>query len=103
MTPIWMIDTVVQPLPGCTWDQKDRATSVFIECYVPVNDLQQALSATRKALLNSQFKLVDVDRCMRYHEEHWNHPSDGHQQVREFVRRAREGNEAVVGPIRWTE
>jgi hypothetical protein len=101
MTQIWMIDTVVQALPQCTWAYKDQATSIFIECYVPAGELEAALIGTREALRQCQFEVVDIDRCMRYHEEHWDEPSEAHRNVREFVRRAREGNEVVVGQIRW--
>jgi hypothetical protein len=101
MTGVWMIDCVVKCLPGSNWEHKDRAAAIFIECYVPVDDLHEALARTSEALRQYAFEIVAFDRCMRYHEEHWSDLSEGHQKVRESVAQAREANEAVVGAIRW--
>jgi hypothetical protein len=101
MAGVWMIDCVVKCLPGSDWEHKDRAAAIFIECYVPTDDLHEALRRTSEALGQQGFEIVTFDRCMRYHEEHWSEQSEGHQKVRESVAQARKTNEVVVGAIRW--
>lgn len=95
MITVWMIDSVITCLPHCRWPQKDHANEIFVECYVPVDDLQEALERTREALFGEGFELVTIDRCMRFHEEHWDGPLEGHRKVREAVWRAQRTNQVL--------
>lgn len=101
MAEIWMVDSVVNCTAECTWTDKDRATAVFIECYLPTDDIYTALKLTRGALGEIGFEVVAFDRCMRFHLEHWNEQSEGHRKVRESVATARSTGKPVVGEIRW--
>ena len=70
MSCAWFIMTEVRANAGADFPGPPDAV-IFVECSVAERNLYSALERIKIALNDQGFRVVDIDRCIRYDLENW--------------------------------
>lgn len=93
---IWIIYTEIGP-------SHDYPNGAVVECYVPTQDISDALTAARQQFLEDGYSVVDISRCIPFESEEWDAENDPEGEVREAVSRAIATSKTQFGVFRTWE
>ena len=70
---------------SAAWSEQGFAGG-FVTCFVPNDDLLQAVEAGKAALVEDGYEVVSVDKVLRYDPDEWDHDEVVRSAVAECCR-----------------
>jgi hypothetical protein len=71
MNRVWFVMTEVRAFKSSPGDTLPAAAHV--ECFVPADQIRDALNRAETALLRDGYEIVDISRCIRLDVNDWNY------------------------------
>ena len=95
MSRIWIVYSEIR--------SSEFSNGAFLECYVPEDDIVNAICSAKIFLKNMGVSVIDIDKCIEHIEDEWDDDNDPEQEVRGLVKKVHLTQKIQTGIFRAYE